>query len=193
MGYVELDCQLCGVGFSIARYRKAGEPASAAWADYGSDYCDMLSACEESGCTSVAHEGRDPEHIAGPTCDCEHAYSGWIVPVESMRDIIRCQALAIKREDWAPEAGNAEYELQAQHCFVTGISSEPPNEMMLEGLYPVRHGLEETIVSSSTDGTEDEDEIGAIPMHPMCFELYKRVSTAKLGRVDIDGLWRLRS
>ena len=35
-------------------------------------------------------------------------------------------------------------------------------------------------------------ETAAMPMHPKCFELFKRVSQQKLGKVDIDGLWRLR-
>jgi len=32
----------------------------------------------------------------------------------------------------------------------------------------------------------------ALPMHPRCFELFQRVSLRCFGRVDIDGLWRLR-
>jgi len=33
MGYQETHCQLCGIGFAIARIRHAGEPKQAAW-DY---------------------------------------------------------------------------------------------------------------------------------------------------------------
>ena len=38
----------------------------------------------------------------------------------------------------------------------------------------------------------EPDEKNSIPMHPRCFELFKRASKARLGRVDIDGLWMLR-
>lgn len=31
-----------------------------------------------------------------------------------------------------------------------------------------------------------------MPFHPTCFEIFKRVCLAKLGYVDIDGLWRVR-
>jgi len=31
-----------------------------------------------------------------------------------------------------------------------------------------------------------------MPMHPKCFELFKRVSQRRLDKIDIDGLWRLR-
>ena len=31
-----------------------------------------------------------------------------------------------------------------------------------------------------------------LPMHPSCFEMFKRMSKARFGTVDIDGLWKLR-
>lgn len=32
----------------------------------------------------------------------------------------------------------------------------------------------------------------AIPFHPTCFEIFKRISRKRLGTIDIDGLWELR-
>ena len=29
-------------------------------------------------------------------------------------------------------------------------------------------------------------------MHPKCFEMFKKLSTARFGKIDIDGLWMLR-
>ncbi|KAK4968097.1 hypothetical protein LTR28_002267 [Elasticomyces elasticus] len=36
------------------------------------------------------------------------------------------------------------------------------------------------------------DLMWAMPMHPWCFEIFKRVSVRELDKVDIDGLWILR-
>ncbi len=38
MGYQETLCQLCGIGFAIARIRHAGEPKQAAW-----DWAEKIS------------------------------------------------------------------------------------------------------------------------------------------------------
>ena len=38
----------------------------------------------------------------------------------------------------------------------------------------------------------DEGEGGDMPFHPQCFELFKRVSDLRLGKVDLDGLWMWR-
>jgi len=32
----------------------------------------------------------------------------------------------------------------------------------------------------------------ALPMHPRCFEMFKKMSMERFGKVDIDGLWQLR-
>ena len=29
-------------------------------------------------------------------------------------------------------------------------------------------------------------------MHPSCFEMFKRMSKARFGNVDIDGVWKVR-
>ena len=29
-------------------------------------------------------------------------------------------------------------------------------------------------------------------MHPKCFEMFKKLSTERFGKIDIDGLWMLR-
>ena len=63
-------------------------------------------------------------------------------------------------------------------------------------------GIDETWISNTNDGVmvfgparvcfradnmQGEDD--GLPFHPTCFELFKRISMDRLGRVDIDGLW----
>ena len=38
----------------------------------------------------------------------------------------------------------------------------------------------------------DAEEKCAFPMHPRCFEMFKKLSIQRRGKVDIDGLWKLR-
>ncbi len=37
------------------------------------------------------------------------------------------------------------------------------------------------------------DDDWGFPFHPTCFEIFKKISTARLGKVDITGLFRWRS
>jgi len=38
-----------------------------------------------------------------------------------------------------------------RECFVTGTSSEPPDEMTAEGLRPIRHGVEDSFIMNEAD------------------------------------------
>ncbi|TKA50547.1 hypothetical protein B0A55_12851, partial [Friedmanniomyces simplex] len=158
MGYSERYCQICGVGFNIGRLRKADEPESAAWAGYGSDFCvntDCSDPCKADGCSDIARQSSDTddlEHIAGPGCTLASGYSGWRITVEEIENTLRCQCLAAKLEDWAPEPGDSDFEVEAKHCFLTGISSTSPDEFDVHGLVPVRHGIGETMIENTTQG-----------------------------------------
>ena len=42
------------------------------------------------------------------------------------------------------------------------------------------------VTKATTGGYAD------LPMHPSCFEIFKRMSKAHFGNVDVDGLWKVR-
>lgn len=58
MGHFEYHCELCGVGFSIARIRRDDEPQEAAWRTDGRGFVthDKTDPCPES---SACKSGRD--------------------------------------------------------------------------------------------------------------------------------------
>ncbi len=56
-----------------------------------------------------------------------------------------------KSDDWSPEAGDESFVLESKHCFLTGISAGPPNEFNLEKLEPVRHRINDTMISNGND------------------------------------------
>lgn len=61
-----------------------------------------------------------------------------------MQHVISCQCLAEKRAGWQAEPGDQDFELEAEHCFLTGISKGGVYEFDVTGLEPVRHGVSET-------------------------------------------------
>ncbi|KAI7480485.1 calcium ATPase [Hortaea werneckii] len=139
------------------------------------------------------------EHLAGPGCTSTSGYNGHKISAREMQHVISCQCLAEKRDDWRPEPGDRDFELKAEHCFLTGISKGGVWELDVTGLAPVRHGVSETDIENDNPAEIRSEQFGldtgelcALPMHPRYFELFQRISIRCFGRVDIDGLWRLR-
>jgi hypothetical protein len=110
------------------------------------------------------------------------------------------QCLLQKGADWQPEPDDQDFELDSK-VFLTGIGDGSPDFEPLVTL-PVRHGIDETWVSNTLDGvsllvfcdsllmlTVIEGDDTGLPFHPTCFEIFKRISIERLGRVDVNGLW----
>ncbi|KAI7418827.1 calcium ATPase, partial [Hortaea werneckii] len=216
------------------------EDPEATWSCYGNGFVtqrDVATSCESLSCrnafrarsqnedqngdqTPPDEEREDPgntEHLAGPECTSDSGYSGHRISAQEMQHVISCQCLAEKRAGWRAEPDDQDFELEAEHCFLTGVSKGGVYKFDATGLEPVRHGVSETSIVNmnptevrprSEDlaprlrelqeliGYEqiglDMGERWALPMHPQCFELFRRVSLRCFGKVDIDGLWRLR-
>ena len=124
------------------------------------------------------------------------------------------QCLSVKLPGWTPEPGDEDYETQAEHCFVTGISTQGPDEFDLPSLHPVKHGIADTMIDNCgqeeyglvclcaswvticraklTFSQQAPHESAALPMHPNCFEMFKILNMRQFGKIEIDGLWVLR-
>lgn len=114
MGYSETLCQLCGVSFAIARYRRPDEPPTAAWDCTGSGFRDAdgyTGTWDDDercvGCFVVQREAevvvgemmgiekmlsleqeqlyKDWEHLAGRECKETRGYSGWRISLDEMK------------------------------------------------------------------------------------------------------------
>ncbi|KAI6903467.1 hypothetical protein KC318_g6973 [Hortaea werneckii] len=213
----ERFCQLCGISFNAGRIRRPDEPPDAAWGFYGYNFVaepDAQASCRSRSCQwrDKSDAGGDAygilgnddddetfgeleyrEHLAGPECTCTEGYTGYRISVQEMQHVISCQCLAEKRDGWGAEPGDRDFELEAEHCFLTGISKSGAMDV-ITGLEPVRHGVSQTRIENDRPSEFGLETGGlcALPLHPRCFELYQRVSLRCFGRVDIDGLWRLR-
>ena len=90
------------------------------------------------------------EHIAGPECTSTSGYSGHRISVQEMQHVISCQCLAEKRDGWIPEPGDQDFELEAEHCFLTGIGKGSLHKSTLVRLEPVRHGVSKTVIENDS-------------------------------------------
>ncbi|KAI9744118.1 MAG: hypothetical protein M1818_002270 [Claussenomyces sp. TS43310] len=154
MGYVELQCQLCGVSFAIARIRRIEEPLEAAWDYTGSGFIDSAyrSKCPtDSGCQLFnREEGRDwlegddapGEHIAGPGCTLGGGYSGHQISLQEMKGCRAVRCLMRKEDGWQPEPDDQDFERESDY-FLTGVGEGSPDESALQILAPIRHGVTE--------------------------------------------------
>lgn len=131
--------------------------------------------------TLIQASDEGSEHLAGPHCICTAGYSGWRISVAEMRvstsvieiwafrtsdtklekDRISVQCLSVKPSDWMPESGDEDFEREASHCFVTGISTQAVDEFDISGLEPVKHGVAEGMINNVVD-----DYVGLIPDVP---------------------------
>jgi hypothetical protein len=92
----------------------------------------------------------------------------------------------MKDDQWVPEPGDEDFEIQAKHCFVTGISKEGADMVSATGFEPVKHGIENSLFNSFEVDTvsigkparnsqeskltmSEQDEPWGLPMHPSCF------------------------
>ncbi|KAN0104636.1 hypothetical protein V8E51_010381 [Hyaloscypha variabilis] len=175
MGYFEYVCQMCGSG-SAWDYRGAES-----FVEWDEDDDDGRRCRPSSGCHR--NENRQ-EHVAGPGCVDGRGYSGHRISMEEMKGCRAVQCLLVKKHDWEPEPDDHSFELDSK-VFLTGLGDGSPDMSPLTNLSPRRHGIDETWISNTVDGGEDD----GLPFHPSCFEVFKRISTDRLGVVDINGLW----
>ncbi len=161
MGYFEIQCQLCGVSFAIARIRRPDEPIEAAWDYWGYD-CVTVDPCltrfrtdapqRSLGCSTQTwmsqHDGELEEHLAGPNCTATCGYSGHRISLEEMKGCRAVQCILTKTPEWEPEEDDQDFELDSNH-FLTGIGDGSPDEAPLSDLQPVRHGNDDVLLTNT--------------------------------------------
>jgi hypothetical protein len=129
------------------------------------------------------------EHIAGPDCKLTTGYSGYRITAEEMRGCRTFQLLCPKREGWKPEPGDEDFEKDPRvRYFLSGVadgvdSKHPWNNVFV----PSRHGQIKHRVCNWAS-VAGEPAQAAMPFHPACFEVYKRASMHRYGKIDVAGL-----
>jgi hypothetical protein len=200
---VETPCMICGVSFNISRHRTNGEPPSAAWCSHAKAGIGELpgsQSCAQPGCTSIPRNGPEPEtrfistrnlyssrseHVSGPNCTSINAYHGNRISAEAMRECNTYQCLLSRNETWEPQESELE-DFEKQGRFVlSGISGcMEPDYRSYSEVFPRRNNVR----APETD--YDDDGVSAMPVHPTCFEVFKRASIYRYGFADVEALAR---
>ena len=126
------------------------------------------------------------EHIAGVDCGHPHGYNGNAISAEEMRLCTTVQCIVEKRSEahdplpeWSPEPDDEDFERDSKY-FTSGLGDRCGSWEDDCTVEPVRHGFND-LNPMSTEGFG----LGDLAFHPHCLEMFKRVSTLRLGRVDI--------
>ncbi|CAG1992596.1 hypothetical protein SNK03_005443 [Fusarium graminearum] len=210
MGYSEILCRICGVSFNINRYRTDQEPPSAA---LGEPLFPQHDQCPDKGGCYFVKSSLPPDeqvkyypdnlqesdldqdgwnHVAGPDCGHNGAYNGHRISLEAMRGCNTFQCLVYKPEDWTPQTNDEDFESKGKY-FLSGLGDDMPSrDMAWPSVFPHRHDVDSPRADECIWNQDEADEY-AMPFHPTCLEIYKRVSLKRNGVVDIQGLtlwWR---
>jgi hypothetical protein len=148
----------------------------------------------------LAYNIKDPgkiEHIAGPECNNINGYSGHEISADEMRGCQTLQCLVRKPKGYIFDAlpDDEEFETTGEF-FLSGLGDHMPSRDSNSPLVtPARHGCERPSAENCM-WSRDEALDFAMPFHPTCLEIYKRLSTLSLGKVDINVLtswWSLEA
>ena len=93
-----------------------------------------------------------------PDCSCIESHEDVHKITSSLTDLPKqertwIQCLHKKDDTWVPEAHDEDFEVDAKHCFVTGIGRKGVDEFDAEGFQPVKHGVENCFINSSEEDT----------------------------------------
>lgn len=131
------------------------------------------------------------QHIPGPNCSDKGGYHSKRISLAEMRGCTVVQALVPRMKDWQSEPGDETFEKDAVvGVFLSGLCDDMPSrDWNSPTCFPVRHGVEVVAADNFVWADEDQDR-AAMPFHPACFEVFKRASLQRTGRVDVAGLAR---
>ncbi|KAF2748607.1 hypothetical protein M011DRAFT_457351 [Sporormia fimetaria CBS 119925] len=132
------------------------------------------------------------EHIAGPGCQNEEAYSGHEITAEEMQGCHTVQCLVRKslNREYTPLPDDEDFEKDGEF-FLSGLGDQlPVRKANRHGPYvtPSRHGVTEPWAANVFWNTDQYVENFALPFHPYCFEVYKCVALRADGHVNIRTL-----
>lgn len=144
-------------------------------------------------------EARHWEHIAGPGCTQPRGYSGSQITFDEMKSICTSQCLY---EDYgSDEEGSTDDDADddadndqksAPNFKLSGLCHAMPSRDDSSPDYDERYAADNYVWEHDLEG----DETLAMPFHPACLEVYKRICLRNQGSVNLaqlGGWWRIVS
>ncbi|KAJ9618869.1 hypothetical protein H2203_008685 [Taxawa tesnikishii (nom. ined.)] len=135
---------------------------------------------------------RDDDCTDGEETISETEALGHRISVEEMKGSRTMQCLSSKDERWIPCSDDEDFELQGS-VFLSGLCDQvPAGDIGCPDVVPGRHGCTQPNAVNNSSWMEGLPRgPAAMPFHPTCFEIYKRVSLLRLGHIDVAGLYAL--
>ncbi|KAI9702960.1 MAG: hypothetical protein M1836_008174 [Candelina mexicana] len=87
------------------------------------------------------------EHAAGPGCASGRGYSGYRITMEEMVGCRAVQCLVKKEKGWREQKKNENWKMKGGY-LLTGVEDGSPDEAPLEGIKPVRHGVDSIFIGN---------------------------------------------
>ncbi|KAF7590767.1 hypothetical protein BBP40_002383 [Aspergillus hancockii] len=135
------------------------------------------------------------EHIPGPNCTSENAYSGRKISLQEMRGCRTVQCLIHKgsTERWMPDALEQDWELSGDY-FLSGLcDGMPSRDMCHPRVYPAKGGVLEPRAENVTFDDYEDPNVFALPFHPSCFDIFSRLSKRHFHHLNLTGLMKWRN
>ncbi|KFZ11426.1 hypothetical protein V502_07546 [Pseudogymnoascus sp. VKM F-4520 (FW-2644)] len=135
------------------------------------------------------------EHIAGLSCQQLGGYNGHNISVDEMLDCTTLQCLYAKPENWIPNAEDMYFEADSKY-YLSGLSDHSSSGGWKQMFTPILHGKVWGSIDNDNNSWIDTEEMqidSGVAFHPACFELFRIVSEVTFGKVNTDGLVRLRN
>lgn len=136
------------------------------------------------------HDWASKEHIAGPDCRLTSGYSGHRITADEMHGCRTFQLLCPKPAGWTPNDQDEELEKDpsSQH-YLSGLTDNFDSKHAWNNIFvPLRHGQGKHHVCNWAGHAGGDVNQAAMPFHPTCFEVFKRASLHRYGKVDVGGL-----
>ncbi|CAH0054008.1 unnamed protein product [Clonostachys solani] len=128
----------------------------------------------------------DEQHISGPACSKPGGYSGYTITTEEIRGSCTFQCFVPKprRRQLLMRLVNTRESVPDQDFYLSGISDIMPSQGYVYSTWPLGRELPGLLYARNWFSNSEDAEKAAMPFHPTCLEVFRRVSA--FYRADID-------
>ncbi|CAI6091765.1 unnamed protein product [Clonostachys chloroleuca] len=132
----------------------------------------------------------DEQHISGPACSKPGGYSGYAIMPEEIRGSCTFQCLVPKprQRRLLMRPINAGESVPDQDFYLSGISDIMPSQGYVYSTWPLGRELPGLLYARNWFNNSDDAEKAAMPFHPTCLEVFRRVSAYYGADIDNQSL-----
>ncbi|CAH0031818.1 unnamed protein product [Clonostachys rhizophaga] len=132
----------------------------------------------------------DEQHISGPACFKPGGYSGYSIMSEEIRGSCTFQCFVPKprRRRLLMRPINAGESVPDQDFYLSGISDIMPSQGYVYSTWPLGRESPGLLYARNWFSNSEDAEKAAMPFHPTCLEVFRRVSAYYQADIDNQSL-----